>query len=319
MPQRLPLISIIVPVYQVKEYLNECVESLLAQTYTNLEILLVDDGSTDGSGEICDRYAAGDNRVRVVHQENQGLSAARNAGIDLVKGEYVALVDSDDAVLPDFIETLYGLARKYQADVAACAYVRCSTEDMTNVKLELSAAAVKGKCDSSDIGSEMLHKQGKKRGKGQEWCMTSEQVLRRWHGKYKKWETVAWNKLYRKDILSGQQDKPAVRFPIGRRHEDVLTSHLLIANADCVAMTGKELYLYRVRPGSITDRYIVVKHREENLRAQRERMAFFRERRYFRACWNLLVGYVLHWVWFGWMRVKKSLEMEENDNLLKWK
>ena len=119
-----PLVSIIVPVYQVKNYVGECVESLLRQTYTNLEILLVDDGSTDGSGAICDEYARGDNRIRVIHQENQGLSSARNTGLDQAKGEYVAFVDSDDAVRLDYIETLYDLADRYQADIAVCAYER---------------------------------------------------------------------------------------------------------------------------------------------------------------------------------------------------
>ena len=119
-----PLVSIIVPVYQVVDYVGVCVESLLRQTYKNLEILLVDDGSTDGSGEICDEYANRDNRIRVIHQENQGLSAARNTGLDQALGEYVAFVDSDDAVLPDFIETLYDLADRYQADIVACAYER---------------------------------------------------------------------------------------------------------------------------------------------------------------------------------------------------
>lgn len=273
----LALVSIIVPVYQVKEYIEECVESLLAQTYTNLEILLVDDGSTDGSGAMCDEYAAKDNRVRVIHQENQGLSAARNTGIKLAMGEYVAFVDSDDVVLPDFIETLYKLLGKYQADIAFCGYVKCRTEDL---------ACVRNKKPSSD----------------KELYMTSTQMLRQWHGKYKKWETVAWNKLYRKDVLEVTEDIAAICFPIGRRHEDVLTSHLFVANAMNIAMTMRSLYLYRIRPGSITDQKIMTEFREENLRAQRERMAFFKERRYWRAYLNLLVGYALHIVWFGWKR-----------------
>lgn len=300
--QAKPLVSIIVPVYQVKEYIGECVESLLRQTYTNLEILLVDDGSTDGSGELCDVYAAKDARVRVVHQENRGLSAARNTGIDLMKGEYASFVDSDDVVLPDFIETLYELARKYRADVAACAYVRCTTEELMRIRNELSYTG-SGEYAGSDTDDGMQDRQAKEQRAGKELCVASEQLLRRWHGKYKKWETVAWNKLYRADVLRGRWDKSAVRFPIGRRHEDVLTSHLLIANADRVVMTRKKLYLYRVRPGSITDRRTIVKYREENLRAQRERMAFFREKRYWRAYWNLWVGYALHWGWFWGRRL----------------
>lgn len=271
------MISIIVPVYQVKAYVGECVESLLAQTYANLEILLVDDGSTDGSGEACAAYAFRDNRVRVIHQENQGLSAARNTGLDQAKGEYVAFVDSDDAVMPDYIETLYELLCRYQADIAACGFVRGEME-----KIRETA----GSDDSI-----------------RELCMNSEQMLRQWHGKYKKWETVAWNKLYRKKILDGMPGT-AIRFPIGRRHEDVLTSHLIVANASRIVLTTRTLYLYRFRRDSITTQAMTAEQRKQNLCAQRERLAFFKEKRYWRAYLNLLAGYVMHVGWFGWMRVK---------------
>ncbi|MEF2940143.1 MAG: glycosyltransferase, partial [Oscillospiraceae bacterium] len=101
-------ISVIVPIYNTKPYLAECIESILAQKINvPIEVLLIDDGSTDGCAEICDKYAALDERVRVIHQENQGLSAARNAGIDNAKGRYYSFVDSDDIVLPRFLQTLY--------------------------------------------------------------------------------------------------------------------------------------------------------------------------------------------------------------------
>lgn len=304
-----PLVSIIVPVYQVKDYIGECVESLLAQTYKNLEILLVDDGSMDGSGELCDEYARKDHRIRVIHQENQGLSAARNIGMNLAKGEFVAFVDSDDAVLPDYIKILYRLVSEYHADIAVGAYVKCPTKDLARVKKELSTANVdKGECKGADISNGKICRQAEQQRKEKEVCLTSAQMLRRWHGKYKEWETVVWNKLYRKSVLAGGEQESAIRFPTGRRHEDVLTSHLLVANAERIVITGKKLYLYRIRPESITDRRIIVKHKDENLRAQRERMAFFRERRYLRAYFNLWAGYVLHWVWFGWMRINGLME-----------
>ena len=102
-----PLVSIIVPVYNVKPYLNRCVDSLLGQSYQNMELLLVDDGSTDGSETLCDEYAAQDARVRVLHKKNGGLSDARNAGVDAAKGEYLSFVDGDDWVSPYYIENLY--------------------------------------------------------------------------------------------------------------------------------------------------------------------------------------------------------------------
>lgn len=272
--QKMPLISIIVPVYQVKEYISECVESLLAQTYSNLEILLVDDGSMDSSGKICDKYAAEDDRVRVIHQENQGAAGARNTGLDHAEGKYVAFVDSDDRVCLGYIEELYKLIDKYHADIAACAFV-------------------KGMRRVDD-------------GKVTEVCISSEQMLRQWHGKYKKWETTPCNKLYRRTILEENGRGGTIRFPLGRRHEDVLISHLIVENANKIVLTTKELYMYRTRPGSCTTQILVTaENRKQNLKAQRERMAFFRKRRYWRAYLNLLVGYVLHVGWFGWKRMKQ--------------
>lgn len=299
------LVSIIVPVYQVKDYVGECVDSLTAQTYTNLEILLVDDGSTDGSREICDEYARRDNRIRVIHQENHGLSAARNAGLDQATGEYVAFVDSDDAVLPSYIEELYCLIKKYHADIAACAFVRGEMEKIRHPHSVLGEHTDKKYDDSVTFTCGAKRRARLEAGSGNagEVCMTSEQMLRQWHGKYKKWETVVWNKLYRKEILDGTIGVP-VRFPVGRRHEDVVTSHRIVANASRIALTAHRLYLYRIRVDSITTQTMTAEHRRENLLAQRERLTFFKEKRYLRAYLNLLAGYVMHVGWFGWMRVK---------------
>lgn len=294
-----PLISVIVPVYQVKDYIDDCLESLLTQTYTNLEIILVDDGSTDGSEEACDYYAEKDVRVRVIHQENLGLSGARNAGVDISKGEYVAFVDSDDMVMPDYIMILYRILNKYHADIAVCAYVQGHIEQAEPGRTcDLSNTDRKG-----DIG----HTQ--KNAESGAVVMTSEQMLRQWHGKYKKWETVVWNKLYRKRILDGTDNIPAVRFPMGKRHEDVLTSHLFVANAERVVLTMQELYLYRTRPGSIKTQDVTSEKINQNLYAQRERMAFFRERRYWRAYLNLQMGYMLHLGWFCYKKWRKKISL----------
>ena len=276
--QTLPVVSIIVPVYNVKSYVGECVESLCRQTYTNLEILLVDDGSTDGSGEVCDEYAGRDERIRVIHQANRGLSGARNMGLDDARGEYIAFVDSDDLVSTNYVETLYELLMKYEADIAACAYVKGTTEQPTDIREKvLSLDNVK------------------------EICMPSVKLLKQWHGKYKQQETVAWNKLYCREVWNGRKK---IRFPESRNHEDVLISHLVVQGAKTIVLTTEILYFYRIRKGSITlqteyDREKVW----QNLRAQRERMEFFRAHRYWRAYFNLLKGYVLHVLWFWWRRV----------------
>ena len=276
--QTLPVVSIIVPVYNVKSYVGECVESLCRQTYTNLEILLVDDGSTDGSGEVCDEYAGRDERIRVIHQANRGLSGARNMGLDDARGEYIAFVDSDDLVSTNYVETLYELLMKYEADIAACAYVKGTTEQLTEIREKvLSLDNVK------------------------EICMPSVKLLKQWHGKYKQQETVAWNKLY---CRVGWNGRKKIRFPESRNHEDVLISHLVVQGAKTIVLTTEILYFYRIRKGSITlqteyDREKVW----QNLRAQRERMEFFRKHRYWRAYLNILLGYVLHVLWFWWRRV----------------
>jgi glycosyltransferase EpsH len=124
MKQSLPLISIIVPVYRTEQYLRQCVDSLLAQTYNRIEIILVDDGSPDGSGGICEEYAAKDPRVKVIHQENGGLSAARNTGLDHATGEYVMFVDSDDWISPDNCEKAVAVARARDVDVVIWSYRR---------------------------------------------------------------------------------------------------------------------------------------------------------------------------------------------------
>ena len=114
------MISVIIPVYNVKAYLAEAVESVIHQTYQNLEIILVDDGSTDGSGEICDEYAKKDNRIKVIHQQNKGLSASRNAGLDTCQGEIISFLDSDDAFCKDMLEKMHDAMEKTGADIVEC-------------------------------------------------------------------------------------------------------------------------------------------------------------------------------------------------------
>lgn len=118
-----PLISVIVPVYNVDKFLPQCIESIIGQTYENLEIILVDDGAKDNSGKICDEYATKDSRIKVIHKENAGVAEARNTGIRNIKGEYFCFVDGDDYVHKDYVEAMYSIICKYNADIAMCSYV----------------------------------------------------------------------------------------------------------------------------------------------------------------------------------------------------
>lgn len=276
-----PLISVIVPVYHVQFYLRECLDSLLQQTYKNLEIILVDDGSTDGSEEICDEYGRKDVRVRVIHQTNRGPSAARNAGLDCVQGEYIAFVDGDDVVSSIYIERLYQLLKKFHVDIAICGYTRQGPEE----------TGQHPKWDSSRNLPE-----------SRVICMDSKQMLRQWHGRYKQYETVVWNKLYCVSVWNGGQGRHRIRYPACKRDEDIIISHQIIQNAGSIALTEQVLYRYRYRPESLTDTNVMIEHVKQNLSAQRERIKFFREHKYWKAYCNLMVGYMLHIGWFGWKK-----------------
>lgn len=253
------LISVIVPVYNVSAYLRECIDSILAQTYQRLEIILVDDGSTDGSGRVCDEYAVKDSRIRVIHQTNQGLSAARNQGYAVSSGKYIAFVDADDTVSSTYIESLYGLTEEHNAQIAVCAYTRKSDE------LGTGAAAV---C-----------------------TLSSQKMLREWHGKRKSIETVAWNKLYSRRIF--EELGNCKIFPEGKNHEDIYTSHLFADIAETIAITTQKLYYYRRRDNSIS-RTCSKEAAQADLTAQRARLSFFKEKRYYRAYMRLLAGHWMH-------------------------
>lgn len=263
------LISLIVPVYQVEDYLEDCIKSLLDQTYKNIEILFIDDGSLDGCGRICDAYADRDARIRVVHQKNQGPSEARNTGIRLAEGEYIAFVDSDDLVSPVYIEKLYALLCQHHADIAVCDYVR----NWENVDKD---------------GSGVCH----------EICLDSYRMLMEWHGKRKRLETVVWNKLYKKSVLLN--DMCPVFFPAGTKYEDVYVSHLMVQNAENIAITDQALYMYRVRNGSTKNSGITREKACQNIKAQLARLEFFRKNNMKASSRRLMKGLFLHILMFDW-------------------
>lgn len=212
------LISIIVPVYNVEEYLPRCVDSILAQTYKNLEIILVDDGTKDASDKICDAYAARDSRIKVIHKENGGLSSARNAGIDIARGEYLGFVDSDDWIEPEMYETLLSLAQKY--DVKLVCGGRYDFSSRRNEKTI-------GLCPEKEeviSGMELL-------GRTFTW---------------QNCDSAAWDKLYHRSLFE------TIRYPEGLVNEDVAVFYKLAELVDRAAMCDKPLYNYFHRPGSIT-------------------------------------------------------------------
>ncbi|MGN0486471.1 MAG: glycosyltransferase family 2 protein [Acutalibacteraceae bacterium] len=212
-----PLISVIVPVYNVENYLRECVESILAQHYGNLEIIMVDDGSTDTSGAICDEYAQSDNRVQVIHQENGGLSRARNTGLRACKGEYLLFVDSDDWLECDTVSVLYRLISKHGSQLAIGGYQR----------VEDGSYRILRKYPGEREGESLLTKQQAMADFFRNGC-------------------AAWARLYRREIHDG------LYFPDGEINEDEAIVLQILERCETVAVTDQIIYNYRCRPESIT-------------------------------------------------------------------
>ena len=242
-----PLISVIVPVYRVEEYLERCVKSILSQTYKNLEVILVDDGSPDQCPAICDACAEKDVRVKVIHKENKGLSGARNAGIDAASGEYLAFVDSDDYVSPHFIEELYQL-------------------------LQDTGCAI-GQCRFSYVKGDGLVEEG-----DSAFCIyRGESLMEQLYEPEEKATcfVVAWNKLYRAELFK----ETGIRYPEGRIHEDEATTYRLFHEAKKLAFLDRALYgYYTENGGSITS--VFSAKRLQWLTAHEERIAFFKKNGY---------------------------------------
>lgn len=238
-----PRISIIVPVYNVEAYLPECLSCLRTQTYRNLEIILVDDASDDGSGQLCDSYAAEDSRVKVIHQQHAGLSVARNRGIAAATGEYLCFVDSDDVVAPDYAEYLFSLLQNADADLSMARYT-----EFTDIAPVLQVGT-----DSVAVHT-----------------YTGRQAIRLLLGKDHIVSTVVWGKLYRRSLFNG------VTFPEGQKHEDEAVSYRLYWNASRVVFSDRPLYGYRQRAGSIMATGFN-RQRLHYLRIAKERAEFFRQ------------------------------------------
>lgn len=212
------LISVIIPVYNVEKYLNRCVESVIKQTYDNMEIVLVDDGSPDKCSVLCDAWAKKDERITVIHKENGGLSSARNAGLEIINGQYIMFVDSDDWLELDAIEYLYNLINKYDADF--------SMAEMQRVSNKTKSKKVSNERISLLSNIEFINKFYK--------IGTQENVQ------------YACAKLYKRDIFE------KIRFPIGLTAEDIPTTFQVALKANRIACSNRVIYNYFINDQSIT-------------------------------------------------------------------
>ena len=216
------LVSIIIPVFNVAPYLVEALNSVISQTYENLEIVIIDDGSTDESGHICDEYKEKDNRIIVVHQENKGLSTARNIGLGLISGDAIAFLDSDDAYHPDFVRKMVDAMIREKADLVICK----STVHNTSGNM-------------SQNGQDQMFPS---LGKGKYDRVTALQAL-----VDRSIDHTVWNKLYSRRLWGN------IRFPDGCVFEDVDTTYRIIDNCRSIYVLNEPLYLHRKRPESITE------------------------------------------------------------------
>ena len=211
------LISIIVPVYMVEKYLDRCIESITNQTYKNLEIILVDDGSPDNCPEICDKWAEKDSRIKVIHKENGGLSDARNAGVAVATGDYIGFVDSDDYIEPDMYEKLLDVIHQTNAEIASCKFRHVYENNYApipdNNTNQITVTDTEPALD----------------------CLIIDYLIRQ----------VVWNKIYKATIVK------EIPFDIGKYHEDEFWSYKVIGKAAIIAYIDYTGYNYLQRQGSI--------------------------------------------------------------------
>ena len=238
------LISIVVPIYKVEKYIHRCIESILTQTFTDFDLILVDDGSPDNCGKICDEYAVKDKRIHVIHKENGGLSDARNAGIDWAfansDSEWITFIDSDDWIHPRYLEALYDAVKKTGCEISICAYEE-TTGDNPQV-------------DESQLEAEIVNTEDF-------FCEHNVNAV------------VAWGKLYKKELFRG------IRYPVGKLHEDEFTTYKLLFQYENCAFVNQPMYFYYKNTDSIT-KSVWTPKRLDSIEALTECVFFFENRKF---------------------------------------
>lgn len=239
------LISIVIPVYKVEEYLDACLESVVNQTYKNLEIILVDDGSPDNCPIMCDEWAKKDDRIKVIHKENGGLSSARNSGIDIASGELICFIDSDDTINPQMIEILYKTLNQSMADISVCSWKKVQDINSPNNK---------------NYDSENLNIQ----------TFEGDDVFELLFNKKVPLIMSAWAKLYKKEMFN------EIRYPIGMLHEDEAVIHKILYKCKKLSYVDYEMYNNTQRNNSITATSFS-KKRLQALQIMNDRVEFIKE------------------------------------------
>lgn len=258
-------ISVIVPVYKVQKYLQHCIESILAQTFEDFDLILIDDGSPDDCGKICDRYAEIDKRIYVIHQQNRGLSAARNAGIDWSyqhsNSKWLTFIDSDDWIETRYLEVLYNVALTCNVDVSICAYHKVSKRTRNDLPACLAESGTKWNPEDFYV-------------------------------QYRENATVAWGKLYNKRLFE------AFRYPAGKLHEDEFLTYQILFGQDNIGVTKEKLYYYFINETGIMKSQNIDK-RLDAIDAFRQQINYF-ENNYFEKAQKSSVysyfGMLCYWI-----------------------
>lgn len=271
----MPTISVIVPVYKAEPYLRRCVDSILAQSFRDFELILVDDGSPDGCPAICDAYAEKDTRVQVIHQENGGLSAARNAGIDWVfeksDSEWISFVDSDDWIHPEMLERLYQAVTENHRSVSICGYVETDGEPIES--------------ENHSSAAELWHPEP-------------------FYVQEKGAATVAWGKLYRKACFD------TLRYPQGKIHEDEFTTYKILFSQQQILFIRKPLYYYFQNSNGIMHSNWAPK-RLQVLEALHEQLQFFEDNGYVDARKKAAQSYL--WILVGALSELEKLHPQYSE------
>ena len=252
-----PLISIIIPIYKVEQYLRRCLDSVVNQTYANLDIILVDDGSPDNCPQICDDYAAKDNRIAVIHKKNGGLSDARNAGLDICKGKFISFVDSDDWIDLNYVKVLFDLLTATNTDISIGNFFKT---DGTK------------KAPTFPIQHRTLN--------------PTEAIIYCTRGSSPAF-AISCSKLYKKELFDN------LRFPVGKYHEDEFTTYLLFYKSASIAYTSQVLYYYYSRETSI----MATQHPYDALEAFEQSYLFFKEKKELELLPHLLPPLCWHYLY----------------------
>ncbi len=275
-----PLITIVVPVYNVEKYLDRCLESITNQSYRNLQIILVDDGSPDASGKICDAWAKQDSRILSLHQKNSGPSVARNYGVQYAKGEYISFIDSDDYVLPEYIEYLYTLLTEHDADISCCGReFSYGIETVTSIE------------ENKRLNSVQIH---------------TAKEMNQIHGTNSD-SVSACCKLYKTQLVI---DHP---FPEGQLHEDKATTYRIFYDTPKTVVSDRKLYIYFQGNSTSITHTFSPKRLDDMIKTHRDRIKFYKQAgdaELVNIAWNDYVYYITNFSAENRERINKD-KLEE--------